>query len=234
RIRRYVHLSTGNYNETTARIYTDLGYFTANDDFARDISDVFNVITGYSLPQRWKRIISSPYDLRQYFFELIDKEIEFQRKYKNGFISAKMNSLEDTMMIDKLYEASQAGVTIQLIVRGICCLIPGLAKKSEQISITSIVGRFLEHSRIYLFNNNGNHRIFLSSADWMSRNLDRRIELLFEIYKTDLKEKLEQILNIYHKDNQKTRILGPDQVYQPVKAEGQRFDAQQQLIQLYQ
>ncbi|NTV29557.1 MAG: polyphosphate kinase 1, partial [Candidatus Omnitrophica bacterium] len=146
RTRRYVHLSTGNYNEKTARIYTDLGYFTANDDFARDVSDVFNVITGYSQPARWKRVISSPYDLREYFFELIDKEISFHREHHNGMIFAKMNSLEDTRIVDKLYEASQAGVKVNLIVRGICVLVAGVPGLSEMITVKSVVGRFLEHS----------------------------------------------------------------------------------------
>ena len=126
KIQRYIHLSTGNYNEKTARIYTDCGFFTANQDIARDISDVFNVITGYSVPTRWKRIMSSPYDMREYFYELIDNEITCQKKYKNGRIFAKMNSLEDTEIIQKLYQASRAGVRVQLVVRGICCLIPGV------------------------------------------------------------------------------------------------------------
>jgi len=164
RIRRYVHLSTGNYNEKTARVYTDIGYFTANDDFARDIADVFNVITGYSLPSPWKRVISSPHDLRKYFFDLIDKEIQFQQAHKNGSIFAKMNSLEDPQIIEKLYEASQAGVKIKLLVRGICALVPGAEGLSANIEVHSIVGRFLEHSRVYIFNNNGSPRVFLSSA----------------------------------------------------------------------
>ncbi len=233
RTRRYVHLSTGNYNERTARIYTDIGYFTANDDFARDISDVFNVISGYSQPARWKRVISSPYDLREYFFEMIDKEIEFQRRYKNGFVFAKMNSLEDTRMIDKLYEASREGVKVHLIVRGICVLIPGVPGLSENIVVKSIVGRFLEHSRIFLFNNNSEFRVFLSSADWMSRNLDRRIELLFEIHRQELKDHLRFVLEQTWKDNQRSRLLLPQRTYSFRKADEDKFNVQKFFIKHY-
>ncbi|MBF0594087.1 MAG: polyphosphate kinase 1 [Candidatus Omnitrophica bacterium] len=233
RTRRYVHLSTGNYNEKTARVYTDIGYFTANDDFARDISDVFNVISGYSKPARWKRVISSPYDLREYFFELIDKEIEFQRQYKNGFVFAKMNSLEDTKMIDKLYQASAEGVKIHLIVRGICVLVPGVPGLSENITVKSIVGRFLEHSRIFLFNNNSEFRTFLSSADWMSRNLDRRIELLFEIHRQELKDHLRFVLENAWKDNQRSRTLLAQRTYSFLKADEDKFNAQEFFIKNY-
>ncbi len=230
RTRRYVHLSTGNYNEKTARVYTDLGYFTSNDDFARDISDVFNVITGYSQPARWKRVISSPYDLREYFFELIDKEIAFQREHKNGYIFAKMNSLEDTRIVEKLYEASREGVKIRLIVRGICILIPGIPGMSENIKVKSIIGRFLEHSRIFMFNNNSDFRVFMSSADWMARNFDKRIELLFEIYKQDLKDQLRAVLDICWKDNQKTRMLLPQRTYSFRKAAQDKFDSQEYFL----
>ncbi len=233
RIRRYVHLSTGNYNEKTAKIYSDMGYFTVNDDFARDISDVFNVITGYSLPSRWKRIISSPNDLRQYFFELINQEIEYQQKYKNGQIFAKFNSLEDPKIIEKLYEASQAGVKIRLVVRGICCLIPGVKGFSDNIEVRSIVGRFLEHTRIFIFHNNTDQRIFLSSADWMRRNLDRRIELLFEITKTDLKDHIRFVMKSYWKDNVKSRILKNDKNYIPLKDKNESFNVQDKLIEHY-
>ncbi len=230
RTRRYVHLSTGNYNEKTARVYTDLGYFTSNDDFARDISDVFNVITGYSQPARWKRVISSPYDLREYFFELIDKEVAFQQEHKNGFIFAKMNSLEDTKIVEKLYEASCAGVKIRLVVRGICILIPGVPGMSENIKVKSIVGRFLEHSRIFMFNNNSDFRVFLSSADWMTRNFDKRIELLFEIYKQEMKDELRAILDICWKDNQKTRMLLPQRTYSFRKAAQDKFNSQEYFL----
>lgn len=235
RIVRYVHLATGNYNEKTASVYTDLGYFTSGDDFAKDVSEVFNVITGYSLPSRWKRVVSSPHDLREYFFELVDQEIECQKKYKNGAITAKMNSLEDTKMIEKLYEASQAGVKVKLVVRGICCLVPGVPGLSENIQVKSIVGRFLEHSRIFIFNNNTAYRVFVSSADWMTRNLDRRIELLFELYREELKEHVHSIMQLYWKDTAKSRILLPGKVYaraeKPDKEEN--FNAQDNFLELY-
>jgi polyphosphate kinase len=233
RIARYVHLSTGNYNEKTACVYTDIGYFTRSDDFAIDISDVFNVITGYSVPARWKRIIASPHDMRKYFFELIDKEIEFQKKYKNGAIFAKMNSLEDTLMIQKLYEASNAGVKIRLLVRGICCLIPGVEGMSEHIEVKSIVGRFLEHSRVYSFNNNSSPRVFLASADWMSRNFDRRIELLFEVSRQDLNEHLRFILDEYWMDNSKTHLFTARNEYIRPAREGKPFNAQEFFIGYY-
>lgn len=233
RIRRYVHLSTGNYNEKTAHIYTDIGFFTVNDDFARDIADVFNVITGYSLPSPWKRVISSPHDLRKYFFDLIDKEIQAQADHKNGLIIAKLNALEDTQMIEKLYAASNAGVKIRLIVRGICCLVPGVAGLSENIEVRSIVGRFLEHSRIFYFNNNGNGRLFLSSADWMTRNFDRRIELLFEITKREIKSHMQFILDTYFKDTRKARMLKANHHYGPIKKEGETFEAQEYFINHY-
>ena len=233
RISRYVHLATGNYNERTARLYTDVGYFTRSEDFAMDISDVFNVITGYSLPARWRRIIASPNDMRKYFFELIDKEIESQKKYKNGSIFAKMNSLEDTQIINKLYEASSAGVRVRLIVRGICCLIPGIEGMSENIEVKSIVGRFLEHSRIYAFNNNSSSRVFLSSADWMSRNFDRRIELLFEVSRQDLNEHLRFILDEYWRDSAKTHNLTPRNEYIRQTPEGKAFNAQEYFIGYY-
>jgi polyphosphate kinase len=233
RIRRYVHLSTGNYNERTSGIYTDIGYFTANDDFARDISDLFNVITGYSMPSRWKRIVTSPDDMREYFLELIEREIQLHKNYKNGLIFIKMNSLEDTKIIEKLYAASCAGVKIRIIVRGICCLIPGIPGLSESVKVKSIVGRFLEHSRIYIFNNNSDPLVFLSSADWMSRNFDRRIELLFEIQKQGIKNHLRFIMDTYWKDTAKSRALDQNGKYSRIQTQDNRFNAQEALIKHY-
>jgi polyphosphate kinase len=233
RIRRYVHLSTGNYNERTAKIYTDIGYFTCNDDFAKDVSDVFNVITGYSMPSPWQRVISAPHDLRKYFFELIDKEIAHQQKYKNGRIFAKMNSLEDTQMIEKLYEASTAGVKVRLIIRGICCLVPGVPGLSENIKVKSIVGRYLEHSRIYIFNNNANQRIFLSSADWMTRNFDRRVELLFEIYKEEIKEHIQFVMARYWRDTLKSRFLSAQKIYERPSSPQDQVNIHEFLINYY-
>lgn len=233
RICRYVHMATGNYNEKTACVYTDIGYFTASDDFAVEIADIFNVITGYSVPARWKKIVASPNNMRSYFFELIDKEIEFHKRYKNGLIIAKMNSLEDAQMINKLYEASCAGVKIRLLVRGICCLVPGLDGISENIEVKSIVGRFLEHSRIFAFNNNSSPRVFLSSADWMSRNFDRRIEVLFEATRLDLNEHLRYILDTYWKDNAKSRILASNKEYARPAPDARAFNAQEHFIKNY-
>ena len=233
RIRRYVHLATGNYNEKTAMVYTDLGYFTANEDLAKDISEVFNVITGYSTPSRWKRIVSSPNDLRQFFFELIDKEMEFQKKYKNGSIIAKMNSLEDPEMIEKLYEASCAGVKIRLIVRGICCLIPKVKDLSENIRVKSVVGRFLEHTRAFVFGNNSTPQVFLSSADWMTRNFDRRVELLFELQREELREHVLKLLEGYWKDNRKSHELTEDRQYVRFRNDEPDFNVQESIITLY-
>jgi len=233
KIRRYIHLSSGNYNEKTSAVYTDIGYFTAREDFARDISDVFNVISGYSLPPKWRKVVSAPYDLRKYFIELIDIEIQNHKKYENGFIFAKMNSLADNQVIEKLYEASKAGVKVKLLVRGMCCLIPGIPGMSETIEIRSILGRFLEHSRIYFFNNNLAPRVFLSSADWMTRNFDRRIELLFPIEEESLKEHLKFILDTYWKDNLKSRILGASKIYTRVKPGSPKIIAQEFLTEYY-
>ena len=233
RIQRYVHLSTGNYNEKTARVYTDIGYFTANEDFARDVSEIFNVITGYSMPTGWERIISAPNDLREYLFSLIEREMKFHKKNKNGLILAKMNSLEDPQIIKKLYAASQAGVKIRLLVRGICCLVPGMKGISDNIEVKSVVGRFLEHTRIFCFNNNDNKRVFLSSADWMRRNLDGRVELMFEIYKGDIKKHLTDVLLMYGQDNVKAWVLTPEKEYRRYKGKEEKFEVQQKLIDFY-
>ncbi len=233
KIVRYVHLSTGNYNEKTANIYTDIGYFTANEDFARDISEVFNVLTGFSVPSRWKRVITAPNDLRPYFLELIDQEIDFHHKNKNGLIFVKINALEDSQVINKLYEASEAGVQIRLIVRGICCLVPGVKGMSDHIEVKSIVGRFLEHSRIYYFHNNGDYRIFLSSSDWMHRNLDRRVELLFEIYKDNIKKHLKDVLEWLWKDTAKSKFLLSTREYVKGKDGKDQFNVQEHFIKHY-
>ena len=232
-IRRYVHLSTGNYNESTARLYTDLGFFTANEDIARDASDVFNVLSGYSLPPRWRKVVSAPQDMKPFLFQLIDQEIENQKRSQNGFLFAKLNSLQDKPLIDKLYEAAQAGVKMKLLVRGLCCLVPGVPGLSETIEIRSLVGRFLEHSRIYCFQNNGNYRVFLSSADWMRRNLDRRIELLFPVERRELRQHLKWILETYWQDDVKSRVLRPDGTYARVPPGKERHNAQEFLIKYY-
>jgi len=200
-IKRYVHLSTGNYNDKTARLYTDVGYFSCRNSFAADIAGVFNYLTGYCEPPRRKKIISAPFDLRQFLLDKIAQETSNARSGLRAEIVAKMNSLVDQTMIDALYEASAAGVKIILIVRGICCLNPGVSRLSENIKVFSIIDRFLEHSRIFYFYNNKNHELYMSSADWMIRNLDRRVEILFPVEEEALKKEIIQQLDIQRSDN---------------------------------
>jgi len=197
---------------------------------ARAVSELTRIL---DLPPAWKRIVSAPKDLREYIIALIDKEIRFHKKNKNGLIIAKMNSLEDPRVIEKLYEASKAGVKVRLIVRGICSLVPGVKDLSENIHVKSIVGRFLEHTRIFLFNNNASARVFLSSADWMKRNFDRRIELLFEIHKEEIKSHLKEILELCWKDTAKSWDLGEGRSYHKAKPRDEKFNCQEQLIKRY-
>ena len=181
RIRRYVHLSTGNYNVVTARLYTDLGLFTCDEAIGMDASDVFNYLTGYSDKRTYRRFLVAPINLRAGLETLIRREIQHQRTGTQGHLIFKVNALVDKSMIQLLYEASQAGVRIDLLVRGMCCLRPGVAGVSETITVTSIVGRFLEHSRVFWFRNGGTEEVYLGSADLMMRNLDRRVEIIFPI-----------------------------------------------------
>lgn len=232
-IRRYIHLATGNYNESTARLYTDIGFFTVNEDIARDVSDTFNVISGYSQPPHWRKVVSAPHDMKPFFFHLIGEEIAHQKTHGNGLIFAKCNALQDKEIIDKLYQAARAGVRMKLLVRGLCCMVPGVKGLSETVEIRSIIGRFLEHSRIYLFHNNGNPRVFLSSADWMKRNLDRRIELLFPIENAPMAADLAWLLETYWQDNVKARMLMPDGSYERVPRKGEGLNVQEFLIQHY-
>lgn len=212
-IKRYVHMSTGNYNDVTANIYTDIGFITSNPYFGADASTLFNMLSGYSQIRDLNKINIAPTNLRKKFLYLINRETENSRNGKKAKIIAKMNSLVDVEIIDALYKASNAGVTIELIVRGICCLKPGVPELSENIVVRSIVGRFLEHSRIYYFYNNGDDVIYLSSADWMSRNLDRRVEILFPIEDKKNSKVLKEILSVYLKDNVKARVLNKDGKY---------------------
>ncbi len=223
RIKRYVHLGTGNYNDSTAKIYTDLGYFTCKDTFGQDVSTLFNLLTGYSTNYNLKKLAVAPVTLRKQFEELIENEISNKLSGGEAYIIAKMNSLVDTDIIKKLFKASQAGVKINLIVRGICCLRPGIKNVSENIEVCSIVDRYLEHSRIYCFANNGNPRILLSSADWMPRNLDRRIEITFPIEDKELKSKIMSILELSLSDTVKQRILQPNGSYIRIDRRGKEF-----------
>jgi polyphosphate kinase len=204
-IQRFVHLGTGNYNEETAKIYTDLGLITSNDEFGMDATNFFNYLSGFMEKPEFHHFSMSPMDIREDFIRFIDKEIEFHKQFGNGRIIAKMNSFTEKQLIMKFYEASQAGVKIDLIVRGICCLRPGIKGVSENIRVLSIIGRFLEHSRIYYFHHNGEQKILLASADLMTRNIENRVEIAFPIYDKKLKERIKQILSIYLSDNVKAR-----------------------------
>lgn len=206
KIERFVHLGTGNYNDATAKIYTDMGIITSNKEFGIDATNFFNYLSGYTEKPKFHHLVVAPFDIRDEFIRLIDEEISCHKKYGNGFIKAKMNSLTDKDLMMKLYEASIAGVKIELIIRGICCLRPGVPGVSENITVTSIVGRFLEHSRIYWFHHNGENNVFLSSADMMTRNMIKRVEILFPIYSKDIKNRVMNIMNLELKDNQKARI----------------------------
>lgn len=217
-IRRYVHLSTGNYNNSTARLYTDLGLFTSNTDLGVDASALFNDLSGYSEPPEWRKLEAAPKGLRGKFFDMIKREIETHTEENPGRIIAKMNSLTDERVITALYEASSRGVQIDLIVRGICCLRPGIPGVSENICVRSIIDHFLEHSRIFYFANGGNPRVYLSSADWMTRNLDRRVELLFPIEQSNLVQRVIDILHVYLNDNTKARILDSSGAYYRVQS----------------
>lgn len=212
-IKRYVHMGTGNYNDVTAKIYTDLGIFTANHYFGADISDLFNVLSGYSKLSTLYKVDIAPTGLKKKLISLIRQEAEHARNGSPGRIIAKMNSLVDEDIIQALYQASQAGVEIDLIVRGICCLRPGVSGVSENIRVRSIVWRFLEHSRIFYFNADGYDSIYISSADWMPRNLERRVELLAPVEDKSLRESVKEILDISLQDNEKARVLQLDGTY---------------------
>ena len=230
-IRRYIHMGTGNYNDTTARLYTDMSLFTANRQIGADASEFFNMLLGYSEPPTWKKLIVAPVGLRMRLKELIEREIEFAEAGSGGHIIAKMNSLLDRDIILKLYEASCKGVKIELIVRGICSLIPGIEGVSHNITVRSIVGRFLEHHRILYFANGGAVDIYLSSADWMNRNLSERVELLFPVEGQENQARVKAILEIMLKDNRKAYLMKKDGNYQHVDRRGRAINSQEQLFQ---
>jgi len=213
RMRRYVHIGTGNYNPKTARLYTDLGLFTCREEVGADITDLFNFLTGYSRQKSYREVLVAPVNMRDRFLALIRREMENVQNGFSGRIVAKMNSLVDPEIIATLYEASRAGVQIDLIVRGICCLRPGLKDISENIHIISIIGRFLEHSRIYYFHNNAQEEIYIGSADWMRRNLDRRVEVITPIKDPDIAKDLQEILGIMLADNRQAWELQADGTY---------------------
>lgn len=229
---RYIHMSSGNYNAVSARIYTDIGYFTTDADIGADVSDLFNALTGYSAKQDYRKLLVAPGSMRREIIRRIQREIERQRDHGDGYLAFKMNQLVDKDCIRALYEASQAGVKIDLQVRGICCLRPGVPGVSETITVTSIVGRFLEHARIYYFRNGGEDEYFIGSADLMPRNLDRRVEQLFPVDDPQLKESLRQILDIQLRDNVKSRRMHADGSYERIRPQpgDDIVDSQQWLI----
>ncbi len=206
-IKRYVHLGTGNYNDSTAKIYTDCGLFTASELIGEDATAVFNMLSGYSEPEVWNRLVVAPIWLRKKFYSLIDREIKIAKEGRPAKIIAKMNSLCDQKLIERLYEASAAGVSIRLIVRGICCLKTGIEGVSDNIEVSSIVGEYLEHSRIFYFYNDGREDIYMGSADWMPRNLDRRVEIIFPLEDEAVREKAKHILDVLVSDNKKAYYL---------------------------
>jgi polyphosphate kinase len=233
-IERFVHLGTGNYNDATAKLYTDIGLITTNRFIGRDATNFFNYLSGYMAIPEYNYLFVSPFQIRNAFLELINQEIIFHKQNGNGHIVAKMNSLTDKQIIMKLYEASNAGVKIELIVRGICCLRPGIKGVSEHISVRSIVGKFLEHSRIYYFHHNGDEELFLSSADMMTRNMANRVEILFPVLKPHLKQRIKKWLWIMLNDNVKAREQDSTGEYHYVEmAKGEmEINSQQMLCEL--
>ncbi len=207
---RYMHFGTGNYNEQTSRIYSDISVLSSDRDLGADAAAFFNAITGYSQPQRYRKIEAAPIGLRDKLLEMIRAETEFKQQGRPARIEAKLNALVDPALIDALYEASQAGVEIRLNIRGICCLRPGVKRLSENIEVVSIIDRYLEHARVLHFHHGGDHRVFISSADWMPRNLDKRIELLVPVVDPASRDKLISILDTYFSDNVKSRKLLSD------------------------
>jgi polyphosphate kinase len=218
KLRRYAHLSTGNYNPTTARLYTDLTLFTARPDVCEDVSSLFNLLTGYSAPPRWNKLLVAPLGLHEAVLGLIAREAEHARAGRPARIVAKMNALVDADVIEALYRASQAGVAIRLLVRGICCLRPGLPRISETIEVHAIVDRFLEHGRAFHFANGGRDEVYIASADWMPRNFHRRVEAMLPVEDSAIRTRLIEILQLQCSDNVKSWLLKSDGKYERVQA----------------
>jgi polyphosphate kinase len=229
-IRRYTHLGTGNYHPSTARLYTDLGLLTAREELTADVAAMFNILTGVSKFPGMKELLMAPYDLREGMMELVEREIEHAKAGRPSGLFVKMNALVEQSMIEALYRASQAGVKVRLLVRGICCLRAGVPGISENIEVRSLVGRFLEHSRIMRFENGGTPEIYLGSADWMPRNLFRRVETGFPIRNPRIQEHIQEIIDWFWKDNVKSQVMGPDGLYHPLEITGERFNAQEEFV----
>ncbi|MCI8891306.1 MAG: RNA degradosome polyphosphate kinase [Eubacterium sp.] len=229
-IRRYVHLGTGNYNDSTAKLYTDCGVLTCSEAIGEDATAVFNMLSGYSEPLSWNSLAVAPIWLRKKFLKLVHRETKNAKEGRQAYIRAKMNSLCDQEMIEALYEASAAGVKIQLLIRGICCLRAGIKGISENIQVHSIVGNFLEHSRIFDFCNDGHAEVFMGSADWMPRNLDRRVEIVFPVLDEALKKKVLHILDVEFDDNVKAHVLQQDGTYEKIDKRGKVLINSQEIF----
>ncbi|MEB3176609.1 MAG: polyphosphate kinase 1, partial [Synechococcus sp.] len=229
-LRSYVHIGTGNYNSKTSRLYTDLGLLSARRELGQDLVELFNYLTGFSKQQSFRKLLVAPVTLRAGMEALIQREIEHAQAGRGGHIVAKMNSLVDPRLIGLLYAASRAGVRIELIVRGVCSLRPGLAGQSESIAVVSVIGRFLEHSRVFWFANGGAAEVFIGSADWMSRNLDRRVEAVTPVEDPLLRERLEELLRTYLNDNRDAWDMDSDGQFQQRQPEGEEHQSQLDLM----
>jgi len=234
RLRSYFHIGTGNYNSKTSKLYTDIGLLSSQPELGQDLVDLFNYLTGFSKQKKYKKLLVAPISLREGIEDLIHREIHHAETGKKGHIKAKMNSLVDPRIIDLLYEASSKGVQIELIIRGMCCLYPGKKGLSENITVISIIGRFLEHSRVFWFSNNGNSEVFIGSADWMRRNLDRRVEAVTPILNNQIKIELEKLLDIYLKDNREGWDMQPDGTFLQREPYAKEIRAQTELSRSYQ
>jgi polyphosphate kinase len=206
-LKKYAYISTGNFNENTARIYTDFGFFTSDERLTNEIDKVFDYLESEKNGHIFEHLLVAQFGMRKSFISFIENEIQNAEEGKHAEITMKLNGLEDDRMIFKLYDASRAGVKINIICRGICCLVPGIPGMSENIRVISIVDRFLEHGRVYIFHNGGDEKIYLSSADWMKRNLSRRIEVAFPVYNKDLQKMIKDIVSIQLQDNVKARVI---------------------------
>jgi polyphosphate kinase len=230
-LKRYVHIASGNYNPTTSCVYTDLGMFTVDDEIGRDATELFNYLTGFSNQKDYRKLMVAPVALREDLNKLFDREIQHKRAGRPAHIIAKFNRLADLQIVEKLYELSRAGVKVDLIVRGICILRPGIPGLSENITVRSVVGRFLEHSRVFWFANGGDDEVYIGSADWMSRNLKHRIEVVAPVTEPDSKRYLRDVLlDAYMRDNSKARELHPDGTYRPVATGSELFNSQTYFV----
>jgi polyphosphate kinase len=232
-LRTYVHIGTGNYNSKTSSLYTDYGLLSCRPELGADLVELFNYLTGFSKQQSFRKLLVAPVTLRKGTEERIRREIDFARSGRGGRSRAKMNALVDPAIIALLYEASQAGVEIDLVVRGMCSLVPGMPGVSETIRVVSVIGRFLEHSRLYWFGNGGEPEIFIGSADWMPRNLDRRVEALTPIEDPELRLRLEQLLDLYLNDNRSAWDMQSDGSFVMRQPEGEERQVQRQMMECW-